>query len=70
MSAAVSIAVRCIKIADDVCAPVLATMRREGWPPDLRAIVLAAIARLFQDEADKALLASRDTLPGPPTDRA
>jgi hypothetical protein len=55
MSEAVSIAVRCIKIADDVTAPVLATMRREGWPPDMRAIVLSAIARRFQDEADKAI---------------
>ena len=54
MSDAVSIAVRCIKIADDVCAPVLATMRREGWPADMRSIVLGAIARRFQDEAYKA----------------
>ena len=65
MSDAVSIAVRCIKIADDVAAPVLATMRREGWPPDLSEIILGAIARRFQDEADKALAANQETLPAP-----
>lgn len=60
MTDAVSIAIRCIKIADDVAAPVLATMRREGWPPDMRAIILGAIARRFQDEAEKAVRPPED----------
>jgi hypothetical protein len=62
MSEAVSIALRCIAIAEDIVRPVLETMRREEWPDEFRGIVLGSIARRFQEEADKALLASRQAL--------
>jgi len=51
---AVSIALRCAAIADATVRLVLETMHREEWPGEFRAILLGAIARRFQEEADKA----------------
>ena len=58
-SDAVSTAVRCVAIAEDIVRPVLETMRREQWPDQFRGIVLSAITRRFQAAADEAFLAHR-----------